>query len=469
MKAWILLFLFPGLAGVAHAGFVADFYEDAKANANVTAAGIRESGALNTVTGGGFVWRQPRREFVPFAVTPPSLKAGCGGIDLFLGAFSIPSRDEFLSFLRGVGTALPGLAFQLALQTMAPDLNEQVSRYADLIRSYTNRYTDSCQAAQALLETTGAAEHIRRAAEGAKNALRSSGAVSDQSAADAAVRDNGAKAISEAPVRTDSSGNVVDAAEINLTWSLLKSGTLSGDSTLQRELREVMMTLVGTTIFTKEGEGEDAVIVAEEIAGADLLPVLFGEVREGAGAVRLKCVEEKRCLAVTQTAMTDLSLADEMKQAAKNYLAALKKRDPSLVSADDLYLLTGLSSVPLLRVLNLASVSLYEGIADDLVNVYAEAAAYEGVARAVEGLAGDLRTVLASSAAGGISAEHARHVKGLQAALTDVETRLYERTDRMSQAMARASGILLQLEHIEKSLKTNGAEALQRTLPAGLK
>ena len=73
MKARILFFLFPGLAGVAHAGFVADFYEDAKANANVTAAGIRESGALNTVTGGGFVWRQPRREFVPFAVTPPSL------------------------------------------------------------------------------------------------------------------------------------------------------------------------------------------------------------------------------------------------------------------------------------------------------------------------------------------------------------------------------------------------------------
>lgn len=136
------------------AGFVADFYDEAKTYGNVTEAGVLQSGALNTVTGGGFVWRQPRREFTPFAVTPPALKAGCGGIDVFLGAFSIPSREEFLSFLRGVGTALPGLAFQLALQTMAPDLNEQVSRYADLIRSYTNRYSDSCEAAQALLENT---------------------------------------------------------------------------------------------------------------------------------------------------------------------------------------------------------------------------------------------------------------------------------------------------------------------------
>lgn len=100
-----------------------------------------------------------------FSVTPPSLKAGCGGIDLFLGAFSIPSREEFVSFLRSVGTALPGLAFQLALQTMAPDLNEQVSRFADIIRSYTNRYSDSCTAAQALLESTGAAEHMTRMVE----------------------------------------------------------------------------------------------------------------------------------------------------------------------------------------------------------------------------------------------------------------------------------------------------------------
>ena len=138
----------------AGAGFVKDYFDATQAMSNVTEAGVREAGAVSTVTGGGFVYRTPRTDFVPFSVTPPSLKAGCGGIDLFLGAFSIPSREEFVSFLKSVGTALPGLAFQLALQTMAPDLNEQVGRYADLIRSYTNRYTDSCEAARALLDNT---------------------------------------------------------------------------------------------------------------------------------------------------------------------------------------------------------------------------------------------------------------------------------------------------------------------------
>lgn len=288
-----LFVLIPTFLSVqtASAGFVKDYFDATQAMSNVTQAGVREAGAVTAVTGGGFVYRMPRTDFVPFSVTPPSLKAGCGGIDLFLGAFSIPSREEFVSFLKSVGTALPGLAFQLALQTMAPDLNEQVGRYADLIRSYTNRYTDSCEAARALLENTGAAEHLTRVVEGAKNALRSDGTVADQSEADRRVRDNGEKAIAAGPVRKDSGGNVVDAPEINLTWALLSGGKLGAADFDSVSLRETMMTLLGTTIFTQEGKGENAVIVAREIAGVDLLPVLFNETGKDASLVKLTCDE----------------------------------------------------------------------------------------------------------------------------------------------------------------------------------
>lgn len=280
----------------AGAGFVKDYFDATQAMSNVTEAGVREAGAVSTVTGGGFVYRTPRTDFVPFSVTPPSLKAGCGGIDLFLGAFSIPSREEFVSFLKSVGTALPGLAFQLALQTMAPDLNEQVGRYADLIRSYTNRYTDSCEAARALLDNTGATEHLTRVVEGAKNALRSDGSVADQSEADRRVRDNGEKAIAASPIRKDSGGNVVDAPEINLTWALLSGGKLGAADFDSVSLRETMMTLLGTTVFTQEGKGENAVLVAREIAGVDLLPVLFNETGKDTSLVKLTCDEAKRCL-----------------------------------------------------------------------------------------------------------------------------------------------------------------------------
>lgn len=441
----------------AGAGFVKDYFDATQAMSNVTEAGVREAGAVSTVTGGGFVYRTPRTDFVPFSVTPPSLKAGCGGIDLFLGAFSIPSREEFVSFLKSVGTALPGLAFQLALQTMAPDLNEQVGRYADLIRSYTNRYTDSCEAARALLDNTGATEHLTRVVEGAKNALRSDGSVADQSEADRRVRDNGEKAIAASPIRKDSGGNVVDAPEINLTWALLSGGKLGAADFDSVSLRETMMTLLGTTIFTQEGKGENAVLVAREIAGVDLLPVLFNETGKDTSLVKLTCDEAKRCLSPERKPMYDTDLVAELKEAADHYLTALKSRDASLVTDDEMLFLASVSSVPLLRILNLASVARYEGLAADIVNTYVEAAAYEALVGALEALTSDIRRVMGSSSATTLSAEHAKHVKALVLRISDVEESLALRRDKVVQAMNRAAAFVTQLEHIERSLKSNAA------------
>ncbi len=441
----------------AGAGFVKDYFDATQAMSNVTEAGVREAGAVSTVTGGGFVYRTPRTDFVPFSVTPPSLKAGCGGIDLFLGAFSIPSREEFVSFLKSVGTALPGLAFQLALQTMAPDLNEQVGRYADLIRSYTNRYTDSCEAARALLDNTGATEHLTRVVEGAKNALRSDGSVADQSEADRRVRDNGEKAIAASPIRKDSGGNVVDAPEINLTWALLSGGKLGAADFDSVSLRETMMTLLGTTVFTQEGKGENAVLVAREIAGVDLLPVLFNETGKDTSLVKLTCDEAKRCLSPERKPMYDTDLVAELKEAADHYLTALKSRDASLVTDDEMLFLASVSSVPLLRILNLASVARYEGLAADIVNTYVEAAAYEALVGALEALTSDIRRVMGSSSATTLSAEHAKHVKALVLRISDVEESLALRRDKVVQAMNRAAAFVTQLEHIERSLKSNAA------------
>ena len=94
--------VFCGAVNV-HAGFVDDFLDEAQAIVNVTQSGVLQAGGMNVVTGGGFVFKAPRKEFSPFAITPPSLRANCGGIDVFLGAFSIPSREEFVSFLKSVG------------------------------------------------------------------------------------------------------------------------------------------------------------------------------------------------------------------------------------------------------------------------------------------------------------------------------------------------------------------------------
>ena len=293
--------------------------------------------------------------------------------------------------------------------------------------------------------------------EGAKNALRSDGTVADQSEADRRVRDNGEKAIAAGPVRKDSGGNVVDAPEINLTWALLSGGKLGAADFDSVSLRETMMTLLGTTIFTQEGKGENAVLVAREIAGVDLLPVLFNETGKDASLVKLTCDEAKRCLAPERKPLYDTDLVAELKEAADHYLAALKSRDASLVTDDEMLFLASVSSVPLLRILNLASVARYEGLAADIVSTYVEAAAYEALVGALEALTSDIRRVMGSSSATTLSAEHAKHVKALVLRISDVEESLALRRDKVVQAMNRAAAFVTQLEHIEKSLKSNAA------------
>lgn len=462
-KQLIALTIATALANPVQAGFVEEFVQATQAQVNVTRAGVLEGAARHVVTGGGFVYKTPRNEFVPVSVTPPSLKAGCGGIDVFLGAFSIPSRDEFVSFLRSVGTALPGLAFQLALQTMAPDLNEMVGRYADLIRSYTNRYTDACQAAEALFESTGARAHMQEALLQAKNALRSSGAVADQSEADKTVRAHGGKAIEHAPTHKDDAGNIISAAEINLTWAIVKSGKWSARAISATEMRELMMTLVGTTIFRQSGSGEDAVLTAHSIAGVDLLPMLFGEIDSGT-ALKLKCPDTRLCLAPVTEPLRDINLVERMQEAAHNYLRALEKRNAEAVSNDDLMLLAASSGVPLLRILNLVSLTQWTGFGEDLVRVYVEAAAFEVLAAAVHALARDVRTVLESSSVASYSEQHVAHVERLQARLGEIERAVHARQDRVMQAMMRAAALVRQLEHIEQSLIARSAQDLQAVM-----
>ncbi|MCD8339372.1 MAG: conjugal transfer protein TraH [Burkholderiales bacterium] len=442
---------------VANANFMKDFYSSAGTyQGNVTSAGIYQSNSMNTVTGGGFVYRAPRKDFSAFYFTPPSLSAGCGGIDIFLGAFGIPSREEFVAFLRNIGTALPGLAFQLALQTLAPDLNEQVTSFRDLIRKYTNMFSDSCTAAQNLLKMTGAEEWIQKSAYEARSYLRSMGIVSDESEANAKTRTSGSTVLSNEQTKKDSGGSIVDAAELNLTWALLSGGTFA--TSYNRELRELMMTLVGTVIYVNEGSGDNMVSRAIPIAGQDLVGFMFGrtdsEVLE-TEAFRLKCEsdDEDKCLTVSKTSLEDVNLPYQFMQAATHYRLSILQRDPSIVSEDEMLLLASSTTIPLLRLISATTTKRYLGFSQDLLSVYVEAAAYEAIIRALDRLALDLKVAASSSSAtqtGKIAASHMAQIEGR---IKEVREDLSRRSDSVFQQMSRAHSFVTQIEHLERSVK----------------
>ena len=97
-----------------------DWFNDIGAYGNVTGANAYRGQTMNFYTGGSLYMRTPVRNYPLASITPPSFRAGCGGIDLYAGSFSFINKDQFVALLRNIGNNAIGAAFNMALCSMSP-------------------------------------------------------------------------------------------------------------------------------------------------------------------------------------------------------------------------------------------------------------------------------------------------------------------------------------------------------------
>lgn len=452
--------------GPAEASYLEDFYDAAGAQVAATPAGLYQSASLGLATGGSFSVRVPPKDLPLMQMKGPTLSAGCGGIDIFLGAISIPSREEFVSFLRGIGTAMPGLAFQVALQALSPDLNEQVSAFRDLIRDYTEKFSDSCTAAQTIFDATGATDALTEAGYRARNALLSSGEASDAGEADELVRTDGEKRIESVPERTDSGGNIVDAGEVNLTWSLLPGGT----SGLETDLRQLMMTLVGTRIYRKVGYGSNATLEAVDLAPKDIaLRLVTGPVSGGKRVFDVyRCDETKKCLKPVEDETSDLDLTARVYGLLSGYVRAIAARTETIPNEADLAALAGMTSLPILRIAELAAHPRFAHVGERMLQTYSELVAWEIVIAAVKNLTQEVETAVTGSAARGAAKRNEEHAARILARLAIIREGLAEEEGALLERLTAATNFAASLEHIERSLYGQSAARMITTLSPDL-
>lgn len=454
----------------SHAGFVQDFYDNAAAQTNLTPAGIYRSAEMGVITGGHFVAKVPRQDFQPYSIDAPHLKAGCGGIDFYLGAFSIPSQDEFVSFLRSIGTALPGVAFQIALNAMAPELNETLSQYRDMLMEFSNSMGDSCQAAEKLMNYTGASAWLQNSGQAARNYLRSSGRAEDAADAQRMTRTNGAMTLNSVPERRTNGGTLAQASELNLTWSLLKSGKATRHAT-QSHL-EMLMTLVGSTIYTRTGSGDDETVRQIPLAAQPLLDDLIGS-PDGQMQTTLKhvyhCDTPDRCLNPTLGPTTELNLSASIYRAMTHYRQALMQRNPGLVSADELQHLASITSIPLLSFVEITASPMALSFSESFLKTYAEAAAYEAILASLSGLADELRVVVTGSSGKDISQLQAEHAKTLEMRIDRLCADLRRKESLLSQRLQRVSDFIDEVEHLRRKAFGTAADALYEQMPSRIR
>ena len=285
------------LAGTAQAGdlnaAVDSMFNDLGTIGNYTAPGAFKGQVFNTYSGGSFMLRSQNKTYQLMAISFPTMKAGCGGIDAFGGSFSHISATEFKNMLKNITAALPGVAFQLALESVSPLLGGVTKWTKNLESMLTNANISTCNTAKSLvnsaMEATGVSTD--KVCEDLAVTL---GLESDYAAA--RVRCQTDKPSVLATARGSSDPLVRNKAPFvgNLTWKALK---LAGTN-LDDQERELIMSLVGTVIFHEGTVAPDT--FAPTITSINRL--LYGNTDAGAGKVFqevLRCDDYVECNTVT--------------------------------------------------------------------------------------------------------------------------------------------------------------------------
>ncbi|TDX23690.1 conjugative transfer pilus assembly protein TraH [Modicisalibacter xianhensis] len=126
-----------------------------------TQAGVWETQRRGVIAGGRTTAKTNIMTTSLVQVSPPSWKAGCGGVDLFGGSFSFINSDQLVQLLRTVAANATGYAFQLALSNVFPDGAAWIENFQKKIQAMNQAMANSCQLAQGLVNDTVDAMNVK--------------------------------------------------------------------------------------------------------------------------------------------------------------------------------------------------------------------------------------------------------------------------------------------------------------------
>ena len=205
------------------------------------------------LSGGYLRLRTPVRGVNVLNFSPPRLNAGCSGIDLFAGSFSIVDKDQFEQLLRAIAANSVGYLFQLAISTMCNPCMTIMSELAEKVQEFNRHFRNTCQLAKNLMNDLGAADAVTAAAAEfglTLNARR--GGASD-------IGDAHAEASEDIRAALDDEENPFVG---NFVWSALvqtnAGQSIEGfdDETRVRFAHRLIMTMTGTMVLDPH-EGAD--------------------------------------------------------------------------------------------------------------------------------------------------------------------------------------------------------------------
>lgn len=299
----------------AGAGWMEDFYNSAGSAANVTPGQAINTQSVLGYSGGGVTWRVPNKSFQPFQITPPSIKAGCGGIDMFLGGFSFVNKDAFVQALRNFGQAAMGYFFMLALRSMAPEVAVTLEAINDIAQRVNQYGMNSCQMAKLAVNSV-AGQWFENNRRDATDYARSVGEFVDNFDAALGINAGGVnKTMAEKYAQnygkakslvTRNDVGTVPPVDVNLIFWVLKQS----NQALTDEEINILMSLLGPTVVIRSFDDGAGGNVINDGKGSSLsFTDMVGSPDNATETIKLwECANEE-CTQLTQTDATIVSFS----------------------------------------------------------------------------------------------------------------------------------------------------------------
>lgn len=367
VTVWSLMLAPLSLRAADLNGEVDNMFNSLGAIGNYTAPGAFRGQTFNTYTGGSLFLRAPNKVYQLAAIQFPSAKAGCGGIDVFGGSFSHISATEFRNMLRNITAALPGIAFQLALESVSPLLGGLTKWAKGLETWINNARINSCETAKALVST--AAESIGYSAqEACADIAIEMGLETDRDAARRRCASDRAGILASARVSTDP--NIRNKAPFvgNLTWKALQhAGAYLDDAE-----RELIMSMVGTLIVYPEETGRDPDPIAPMLTSISHL--LYGQANAiPAGNVTqhlLRCNNTTDCDVVTvDTTYVHTPFTKKVEDMMRSIASRIASRTAIPNNSPEVGFVNQ-TTEPVYKMLSIGATIPGSGLADSLIGQY---------------------------------------------------------------------------------------------------
>ena len=314
---------------------------------NVTKGAITREQEGGHLTGGSVVIKTPANPGLQLLhVQAPSCKMGglpCGAqFEMFGGGISMISGAELMNHLKGLVQNAVTYGGMMAIKTLCPqcqDLMEWLDAKADWINQMAKTdCEDMAKLVDGMASKMAASSRANRQADMVLNGEGKDAADITKNSKKEDGRD-----VTKNPDLESQLGD-----NYNLVWkALAKKKSSDGEG---RGLKELLMSISGTIIGTKDTDGKASVIHKKSLINKDLIKDFMGVGGNGSNKLKLyKCDEVEKCLKPTieeAKIEEDSVLFNKVAKLIKQIIEKIYLNDGDLTGEEET--LVSLSSMPII-------------------------------------------------------------------------------------------------------------------------